>query len=276
MQFGLVLRAGWKMVTKRRVGVPGLQVITLVAVVAFGAEAAGRANNIVVNPLVWDAMTKKYSATTNDARHVFIFTVKNTGPHEITIRNVQPSCGCTIAKLPKTPWPLRPGEGGDVSAVVNFNEMTGTFSKQLTVDSTAGNQILNMELDVPVTEASMNRLKNREIAATDRQAVFKQDCAKCHVAPAIGKMGEELYQAACAICHDSPRRAASVPALNDLNKKTYPTYWRYWIGNGGKMMMPAFSEAKGGFLTDAQIDSLVPYLDKKFPSPAVIKPFEAK
>lgn len=252
MQFGLVLS------------------FCLGTLAAFGAKVKDS------NPLVWDAMTKKYSATTNDAGHEFIFTVKNTGVSEIIITNVQPSCGCTIAKLPRTPWPLQPGEGGDVSAVVNFNELTGTFSKHLTVNSTAGSQILNLELDVPVTEASMNRLKNREIAAADRQAVFKQDCARCHVAPAIGKMGAELYQAACGICHDSPRRAALVPALNELNKKTYPTYWRYWMVNGGKHLMPAFSEGKGGFLTEAQIDSLAIYLDKRFPSPAVIKAFEAK
>ncbi len=238
---------------------------------AFGA---GRQTS--ANPLVWDAMTKKYSATETEAKHEFIFTVKNSGNNEVIIRAVQPSCGCTIAKLPKTPWPLQPGESGDVSAVVNFDEKTGTFTKLLTVVSTAGNQILNMELSVPVTEASMNRAKNRETSITNRQAVFQQDCAKCHVQPAIGKTGEDLYKAACAICHESPHRASMVPALNDLNKKTYPTYWKYWMVNGGHHLMPAFAKTKGGFLTDEQIDSLVTYLDKKFPSPSVIKPFSEK
>src|SRR6185295_2943645 len=119
----------------------------------------------------------------------------------------------------------------------------------------------------------MARMANQMAAAADRQAVFKGDCAKCHVEPAIGKMSAELYLAACGICHDpvGPHpRAQMVPNLKALNHPTDYAYWKQWIENGKtNSLMPAFSEANGGPLTAAQIESLAKMLSQKLPTPAI-------
>jgi len=64
-------------------------------------------------------------------------------------------------------------------------------------------------------------------------------------------MGIELYQAACAICHNSPHRATMVPALRAPPREQQATlYWKQWITHGKPgTLMPAFDQAEGGPLT---------------------------
>ena len=97
------------------------------------------------------------------------------------------------------------------------------------------------------------------------RSVFRNDCATCHVAPAVGKKGRELFEAACAICHAEEHRASFVPNLQALNKPTHPEYWSTWISFGREgSLMPAFAAAKGGPLDGSQIQSLVEYLEGDF------------
>jgi mono/diheme cytochrome c family protein len=114
-----------------------------------------------------------------------------------------------------------------------------------------------------VANGMENRSRNMQLALADRQAVFKGECAKCHVEPAAGKTDLALYQAACGICHDSHNRASMVPDLRALKHPTDRDHWLKWItfGRPGSLM-PAFAQSEGGPLTEEQIDSLVSYLDK--------------
>ena len=235
---------------------------------------------LVVNasnhPLVWDSMVKKVVTKPNQTTNQFIFTVTNTAKSEVTINDIVPSCGCTVAKMPSKPWKLKSGGSGNFYAVVDFHGKFGNVTKTLVVDSSAGPQRLTVALEIPVTAESQKRTRNMEAARNDRQAVFKNDCATCHVTPALNKTGEEFYKAACAICHEAANRGSMVPDLKALNKKTYPKYWKYWLTTGGPFFMPSFAKEKKGFLDEAQIDALSEFLDKKFPSPTVIKPVSAK
>jgi hypothetical protein len=106
-----------------------------------------------------------------------------------------------------------------------------------------------------------------QLALTDRQTPLKQqDCAKCHVEPAVGKLGKELYATACAICHNAEHRATTVPDLQILPHPLPADYWRMAVTLGKtNSMMPAFAKDHGGFLTPEQITSLVEYLTKDFP-----------
>jgi cytochrome c5 len=96
------------------------------------------------------------------------------------------------------------------------------------------------------------RANGLAVARTDRQAVFKADCASCHAKPAQGKYGKPLYDAVCGICHDAEHRAeAAVPDLHNLKVPTSNEFWRTWIAHGkAGSLMPAFSAAEGGPLTD--------------------------
>ena len=99
----------------------------------------------------------------------------------------------------------------------------------------------------------------------DRQAVFKDGCASCHLVPALGKKGAALYSDACGVCHEAPSRATMVPNLRALNKPTDRDYWKTWISQGKtNTLMPAWATAYGGPLSEAQVDSLVDYLSGPF------------
>ncbi|MEI9961295.1 MAG: c-type cytochrome [Limisphaerales bacterium] len=106
-----------------------------------------------------------------------------------------------------------------------------------------------------------------EMAKVDRQAVFKGDCASCHVKPGNGKYGKALYDAVCGICHETEHRATFVPDLHALKIPTNAEFWRTWIANGRPgSLMPAFSTTQGGPLNDMQIASIAAYLNQAIPS----------
>jgi len=123
--------------------------------------------------------------------------------------------------------------------------------------------------DLPTAQAMLdpNRSRSFQMAKVDRQAVFRGDCASCHVKPTEGKYGKELFYAACGICHEGERRATMVPDLHHLTVPTSPDFWQTWISMGKtNSLMPAFSKKEGGPLTKSQIVSLAKYLAKVIPS----------
>lgn len=221
-------------------------------------------------PLAWDAMTKEQTAALGDEKVHFIFTVTNVSPQEVTINRVSTSCGCTFARPPSQPWKLAPGGSGAIEVDVDIRGKSGVLFKSVNFDATAPAPPLTVKVTIPqeVFDSLNSRMRNQQLAMNDRQAVFKGDCAACHVTPTVGKTGPELLAAACAICHDSPHRASMVPDLSAPKSPTNKDYWRLWITKGKPgSLMPAFGKADGGPLTDEQIESLVEHLDKIIPAP---------
>ncbi len=222
--------------------------------------------------LAWDAESKDYAAKPGDTNANFTFNLTNITSSDVLINSVRTSCGCTVAKLPQQPWTVGPGTNGPIAVTVNLLGKSGTIMKTITVDSSAGTKMLMVKVAIPsagpVTMAgNMDRLRNAQLALADRQAVFKGDCANCHVAPSKGKSGQPLYATACGICHDAEHRASMVPNLRALNHPTDADYWRKWVASGkAGSLMPAFAIAEGGPLTGEQINSLVDYLAKVIPS----------
>jgi len=221
-------------------------------------------------PLVWDAQTKSYTAKSGEVvAHIF-FTAKNVSSREVVINKVETSCGCTVAKLPGEPWRLKPRENGKLELIVDLRGKTGTLTKGIRVVSTNAEKNLLINVTIPPGStnhmpADADRLWNQAVAGTDHQAVFKNDCVKCHLEPAFGKYGENLYRVSCGICHESPHRATMVPNLHALNKEPSADYWRNWVAHGkAGTLMPGFAATDGGPLDDSQIDSLVEYLQKNF------------
>jgi len=195
----------------------------------------------------------------------FSFAVTNISSSQVVIDGVRTSCGCTVAKLPSQPWLLAPHDGGQIHVTVNLAGKSGTIYKTITVLSTNAPKVLTVKVNLPENPV-MVRARNAQMAAADRQAVFKNDCAKCHAEPAKDKTGKDLYVAVCAICHEEQSRNPVVPDLHRLNKPTDYAYWKEWITNGkANSMMPAFAKQQGGPLTDEQIDSLAQVLVKALP-----------
>lgn len=233
----------------------------------FAADPAPTAG-AVPHPLVWETMEKAIDAKPGDEAAEFVFAVTNKSEKPVEILDLRPSCGCTVAEMPRSPWVLAPGEKGTFSAVAEFQGKHGVFTKTVHVVSTAGTQMLTLKVNIPDTEES-RRARNQLLASADRQAVFRGDCAACHVTPTVGKMGGELFQSACGICHTAAHRAGMVPDLAMAREPRDEAYWRRWITEGKeRTLMPAFAERHGGPLTAAQIESLIAFALKNFPTGA--------
>jgi mono/diheme cytochrome c family protein len=171
------------------------------------------------------------------------------------IKDVYTSCGCTVPTLPSQPWVLAPGAGGNLDLTINLRGKIGSLVKTATLETGRGLRRLTFQIIMPEPPRDgPERERNRQLATANRQAVFAGDCARCHVAPALGRTGEALYQAACGICHDAAPRAAMVPDLALLDR---PVDWKTLIAAGKpETLMPAFAAELGGPLNRQEIDGL--------------------
>jgi hypothetical protein len=101
------------------------------------------------NVLAWDALAKEYRAKPGDETAEFTFNVTNVSAGIVVILDTSTSCGCTVAELPRTPWPLEPGAGGQIRATMDLSDKQGTVTRDITVFTSRGNQLLTVTADVP-------------------------------------------------------------------------------------------------------------------------------
>jgi mono/diheme cytochrome c family protein len=226
---------------------------------------------LATNTLVWDSTSKETNATADAGSAHFVFSFTNVSAGNVVILNVHTSCGCTTAQLPPLPWIIPAGTNGQIGAIVNFAGKSGTLLKTMTVTSDKGFQTLMLKITIlpPVvpTQSEADRARALEMAKADRQAVFRGDCATCHVKPGEGKYGKALYDAVCAICHEGKDRSTMVPDLHNIKTPTNVDFWQTWTAHGkAGSLMPAFSITDGGPLSDMQIASLTQYLAATIPS----------
>ena len=254
---------------------------TLLLVACFAATFVSnlRAASAPGEPLVWDPPSQSYTVKPGEISAHFTFKVANVSDATVTIDDVKTSCGCTVAQLPMKPWHLKPKETNKMEVLVDVRGKTGVLFKQINVLSTNAPKLLTVLITIPpeatngMSWETASRLWGQQLAATDHQAVFKNECVKCHLEPAFGKMGQPLYQAACGICHEAAHRATMVPDLHALKTEINVDYWKNWVTHGkAGTLMPGFAAAEGGPLDDTQIKSLVDFLQQAFPRP--LKPYD--
>jgi len=214
---------------------------------------------------------KKVSFVTNFSTATSITTNNVTKPIPVAILDVHPGCQCTTAKLPPMPWVIPAGTNGQFGLTVNLAGRTGTLFKTVNVKTDKGFKQLMLKIIIlpPVmpTQSEADRARALEMAKADHQAVFHGDCAACHVKPGTGKYGKPLYDAVCAICHESKTRASIVPDLHDLKTPTNLEFWQTWTAHGkAGSLMPAFATSDGGPLSDIQVTSIAQYLAGSIPS----------
>lgn len=229
------------------------------------------------NALKWSAESIDYNAKPGEQSAPFTFIVTNVSANAVSINSLRTSCGCTVAQLPTTPYNLLPGSNVPINVTMDLRGKSGSVTKTVSVDSSVGFKSLLVKVNLPSEPApanitatpatpGMDRAKNIQNALADRQAVFKGDCASCHVEKGKGKMGQDLYAASCGICHDAEHRAAMVPDLKVPRTQRDLAFWQKWIMEGKPgTMMPAFAQIHGGPLTQDQIDSLTIYLFQNYP-----------
>lgn len=220
--------------------------------------------------LVWDALKKTYEAKPGEKEVVFEFNATNPTTATIAIQSIHTSCGCTVAQLPPlpaAPYLLAARASAPVRVTLNLQGKAGVIAKTITVTTAAGPYTLTVEAVAPgaaLASIGADRERNIAIAARDRQAIFKGDCAKCHAEPAGGKTGQDLYRAVCTICHEAHPRASMIPDLQVAREGRDLAYWTKWVTEGGSTMMPAFAERHGGPLNAEQVGTLAIYLFAEF------------
>ncbi len=214
--------------------------------------------------LSWDFTNQVYQSKRGETNAHFLFHPTNLTSVPITVTALRPSCHCTAVNSAPLPWQIQPKESGEIKVDVDITERWGAVNKTIAVETSLGTNFLEVHVQTPEPTP---REKNQLAAFADRQAVFKSDCATCHLQPAQGKSGQALYEAICAICHEAPNRAQMVPDLAALPRVRNEAYWTQWIRMGKPgTFMPAFSKPYGGPLTDVQIASLISYLGTRFSS----------
>jgi mono/diheme cytochrome c family protein len=219
----------------------------------------------------WDSLRQTTNAAYNQEQVHFVLGFKNISGGNVFVLNVKPSCGCTTAELPPTPWTIPPGAHEQIPVTVNVGGKPGVLFKSINVSTDKGSKDLFLQINMlpPVVPTLTDAERAQGVAASkiDRQAVFHGDCASCHVQNGVGKYGLPLFQADCAICHEASPRATMVPDLHQLKVPTNEEFWRTWIAHGKPgSFMPAFSQSDGGPLSDMQIASLAAYLNTVIPS----------
>ena len=213
-------------------------------------------------PLSFDAIHKQVAVRPGQTNAVVTFLVTNRSSFPVVVRDVVPSCGCSAASFPLKPWTLAPGGHGEISISTDVRGKTGSLLKTVLVQTAAGPaRQLTYQVDILAPTSAEERARNQLLAKSDRQSVFRGDCARCHADPARSKTGRELFAAACGICHEAEHRALMVPDLKSLKRPLSGDFWlqRIAFGKHGTLM-PAFAARAGGPLTDAQIQSLVEIL----------------
>lgn len=219
----------------------------------------------------WDSTMQTTNVPQGTMTGHFTFNFTNVWSNSVVVANVHPSCGCTTAQLPHLPWTIVAGTNGQIGVTVNLAGKFGTIIKTVHVGTSRGSIDLIVQITIvplqlkPLTDAEL--AQQMAIAHVDREAVFKNDCANCHMKPGQFKYGKDLFDADCAICHEAKFRASMVPDISALKVPTNLDFWRTWIAHGkAGSFMPAFSMADGGPLNDMQIASLAGYLDATYPS----------
>jgi cytochrome c553 len=263
IRLGLVLAAGGAVL----VAAPA-------PVVPVNPAAASPPAAALPDALTWDSESKELVAKPGQETASFFFCVTNTSSADVVIDRMGTSCGCTVATMPSQPWVIHPQAGGKIDVTVDLRNKTSPVVKYITPYRTNNPVPRNLIVTVIIPQSpELLRMQNQGVAQADRQAVFKNDCARCHAEPAHGKSGQELFAAACGICHESDHRAAMVPDLHALKHDSDRVYWKQWITTGRPgSLMPGFAREQGGPLTPAQIESLADYLDQAIPHTARPKP----
>ncbi|CAN5428647.1 hypothetical protein BH10BAC5_BH10BAC5_17510 [soil metagenome] len=211
--------------------------------------------------ITFNEITKDFGKITQGEIVQYEFPFSNTGNQELVITNVTTSCGCTAATSgDKTNFAA--GESGVIKITFNSNGKQGHIEKTVMIESNdpvSPQMILTLFFDVAIPTDMSNHMM-----FSSNQSIFEGVCADCHVTKGIGKIGKDLYDNDCAICHGDAKDHKPHEAIDKNSTKKYTDEQLFdYISNGSvtqPTMMPGFHKKNGGPLTDEEISSLVTYI----------------
>jgi mono/diheme cytochrome c family protein len=188
------------------------------------------------------------------------FYIYNLGGKTLVVDSVQPSCGCTVTKLSQSH--IGPGGVAKLNIALDTSLKLGHVRKSINITS---NDPKHPHIRLTLTAVVKGQLKGHApIKVKDPLVLFKGQCATCHVDAGKGKTGQSLFLADCAMCHgDNAQGAVAMGLLGRNYDDPVKKAQARAIIAGGSMNtpeMPPFAKARGGPLTDGEIDSLINFL----------------
>jgi mono/diheme cytochrome c family protein len=188
------------------------------------------------------------------------FYIYNLGGKPLVLGSVVPSCGCTVATLSRTT--LEPGGVAKLTVALDTSIKLGHVRKTIQVSS---NDPKHPSLRLTLTALVKAQLKGHaRIKVKDPLVLFKGQCATCHVAAGKGESGKSLFLADCAMCHGANGQGAVAMGLlaRNYDDPVQQAQARAIIAGGSPNTpeMPPWAKARGGPLTEGEIDSLVNFL----------------
>lgn len=193
-----------------------------------------------------------------EIKHSFI--IKNDGKAPLNITNVHTSCGCTVLNLKNSLVP--PGGSVELGVTLDTAMKLGNVRKQI--------DIYTDDPAAPMTSVYLKTVVNNPhigMTKEDKAKIFMGRCAVCHVQAGVGKLGDALYHADCAMCHGNDAMGREAPSLVPRNyaDSNVVSRVRKYIADGSPEhpSMPGFATEKGGPLTAAEIDSIIDYLKSR-------------
>lgn len=81
-----------------------------------------------------------------------VYRFKNTGENPLVIKDVRPSCGCTVAEKPLEP--VAPGKEGSIKAVFDSHNKPGPNHKTITVVTNTQPETYSLTFNVIVNKKS--------------------------------------------------------------------------------------------------------------------------
>ncbi len=105
-----------------------------------------------ITTIQWLDSTFNKGTITEGEKIEIVYRFKNTGEKPLIIKDVRPSCGCTVAEKPLEP--IAPGEEGSIKAVFDSQNKPGPSHKTITVISNTQPESYALTFNVIVNKKS--------------------------------------------------------------------------------------------------------------------------
>ncbi|MBX9721241.1 MAG: DUF1573 domain-containing protein, partial [Candidatus Obscuribacterales bacterium] len=138
------------------------------------------------------------------------FLIHNDGNKTLLIKETKSTCGCTVAAVKRKAIPSKSVES--LKVVMDTSMKQGIVNKEITIKSNdPKTPIVTVIITANVQSPHQNLGNNIQAK------IFKGRCYVCHVKEGIGKVGEDLYLADCAMCHGFTAKGGVAPSLLSFN-----------------------------------------------------------
>jgi len=105
--------------------------------------------------LEWKQTVHEATVKEGEDEKKMTFAFVNKGESPVTIKSIQPCCGCTTAKLEKRFY--KPGEKGEIEVVFKVGDRKGRQEKSIVVktdDASQRQKVLLLRIDIPTVASS--------------------------------------------------------------------------------------------------------------------------